>query len=140
MSIVERDEFGRIKKGGKKLTSEEAKELAKRSAEVRSGGGSAVENLLREQGYNETDNPPPEYIRIMALQAKASPSAMAHWRRVHAVGDAGTSAPSALELHGHFMQPEPGERCPWCGKWNFSPTSEDIDTLVEFLMEHRPVE
>ena len=138
MTITERDEFGRIKK--KTLSSEDAKKLAAKSAEVRSGGGTAVENLLREQGYNDTDNIAPEYIKIMALQAKGSPSAMAHWRRVHTAGDAGVITPNAIELHGSYQLPEPGDRCPWCGKYNFHPTSQEIDSLVEYLVAHRAIE
>ena len=74
-------------------------------------GASSVERLLSEQGYNQTDNKPPEYISVMAHQAIKHPAAMAHWRRVHSLADQ-TSEPGGLK------PPRPGEQCPVCRQWN----------------------
>ena len=85
--IIERGPDGRIIKA--KLTSEEASELGKKSAEVRWSTTKTAEILLSEAGYNE-ENPPPEYAKIMANQAIKSHSAMRDWRQFIGVGEVGS--------------------------------------------------
>ena len=73
MTITERDELGRIKKGGKVLTSQEAGKIGKLGYQVKKA--SSREQLLVEAGY---DNPKdaPEHLHILAKQAITSTPAM----------------------------------------------------------------
>jgi len=99
---ITRDEFGRFK------SVELSSEVASKMGKARWSGESSAERLLAEQGYDR-DNPPLEYIRIMASQALKFPAAMSHWRRVHALSDQ-TSEDAGLE------KPQLGEQCQLCGQ------------------------
>ena len=61
MTITDRDELGRIKKGGKKITSQEAREIGLRGKKVYKEASSL--GLLEEAGY---DGDAPEHLVILA--------------------------------------------------------------------------
>lgn len=95
-------------------------------------GESSSERLLSEQGYNNTDNKAPEYIKIMATQAQKFPAAMAHWRRVHSLTDQTSEA-------GGLVRPKPGEQCQLCGARNYAGfDGRGVSELVDMIRSIEP--
>ena len=91
---------------------------------------SSASKLLGEQGYNQTDNPAPEYIVVMAKQAIRHTAAMSHWRRVHAL-TSDTSETGGLE------RPRHNEKCALCGHYNlYSHDGRVFADLARLLREH----
>jgi hypothetical protein len=91
-------------------------------------GASSIQQLLEEQGYNNTDNKAPEYIKVMARQAVKHTAAMSHWRRVHALSDQSEGA--------GLNRPKPGEQCPLCNQFNnWTDNGRGVSELVRLIKD-----
>lgn len=106
MTITDRDKLGRIKKGGKVLTSEQASKQGKMQREKGKKQASSKDELLKDAGYDEPEDAPVT-TRLMAdAAAKGNVTAIR------------TFAPNeetpTVKGHGY---PQPNEKCPTCSQY-----------------------
>ena len=114
--IVDRDEKGRIKKGGAVLTSEEASQMGHKSAAKRKQKEENIEALLTEAGYDDDENQAPAHVVQLATHATKSHAALKDWRRM-TNQEAQTGAAVMGDQETLIYRPEkPGEPCQLCGR------------------------
>jgi hypothetical protein len=121
--VVERDpDTGQFKKT--KLPPETAAEMGRKSGSP----NTKAQQLLAEEGYNDTDNPAPQYIVLMAEQSTKSHAALNHWRRYHQR----VSGAEVGQEHAQVLDLQPNELCPHCGRLD---PNWKMEQLTQVLME-----
>jgi hypothetical protein len=128
MTVTERDEAGKIV--ASRLSSEQAREMQRRSAASRTGSGiPQAEKMLRDLGGLSWDDAD-ESLRVLALGA------------VQKTGGAVTSHRLLLDRLGKLKtsqdySPEAGGPCPTCGGQTLviSMTADDYTKFQQSLQE-----
>lgn len=122
-----RDERGRFVKGGKKLSSEEARDMQKKRWSK--AKEDSTESLLADAGYTD-EHQPPEHLKVLAEIAASKGSgsvpAMRDFLKL-------TVKP---EVAGKPGKPKPGEVCPTCSELvmtDFRPTAEQCQDAADFI-------
>lgn len=96
--------------------------MGKRSHQVQKA--TSKERLILEAGYNEDDNPCPEFMRILAQQALTSTPAMNAWIKLT----------SKVAVQQGEVAVIPGEKCPVCKQWvliGMEMSEEQMDSIVD---------